>query len=155
VDLVVLVGLPATGKSSFYRDRFAATHAHISKDLLSVKRGKEVRQRRLLVAALRAGQHVVVDNTNPRRADRALLIALGRAHGARVVGFYFASRIAECLARNQLRVGRARVPDQAIFSIAKVLERPVLAEGFDALFHVTLDASPGDYTVAPWREEVP
>jgi predicted kinase len=30
-ELVVLIGLPAAGKTSFYRARLAATHVHVSK----------------------------------------------------------------------------------------------------------------------------
>ena len=33
IELVILVGLQASGKSTFFRERFAATHEHVSKDL--------------------------------------------------------------------------------------------------------------------------
>ena len=31
---MILVGLPGAGKTTFYRERFAATHRHVSKDLM-------------------------------------------------------------------------------------------------------------------------
>jgi predicted kinase len=31
---VILIGLPAAGKTTFYREKFHATHDHVSKDLL-------------------------------------------------------------------------------------------------------------------------
>lgn len=34
MELIIFVGLQASGKSSFYRARFAANHEHVSKDLL-------------------------------------------------------------------------------------------------------------------------
>src|SRR5205823_4456709 len=123
-ELVVLVGLQASGKSTFCRERFAATHVHVSKDELRNVRQREARQRELVQAALTAGRSVVVDNTNATRADRASLIALARAFGARVVGYHFTSRVPESLARNRGREGRARVPDVAIFVTAKRWEPP-------------------------------
>ena len=137
MELVVFIGLQGSGKSSFYRSRFAQTHTHISKDLMSPSnRNKARRQREQIEHALREGQSVVVDNTNVCRTDRLELIAHARAHGARVVGYYFDSSVRECLVRNAGRTGRARVPDVAIFATAKRLERPVLDEGFDALYRV-------------------
>jgi predicted kinase len=35
MELVVFIGLPASGKSSFYRQRFSSTHALVSKDRMS------------------------------------------------------------------------------------------------------------------------
>jgi predicted kinase len=139
-ELVVFTGLPGSGKSSFYRERFATTHTLVSKDLLRNNRNPSRRQRQLVEQALAVGHGVVVDNTNPSRADRAELIALGKAAGARIVGYLFTSEAPACLERNQLREGKARVPAVAIFTAARRLERPTLDEGFDALYTVALDA---------------
>ena len=70
VELVILTGLQAAGKTTFYRERFAATHVHISKDAWPNARRKERRQQRLVEEHLRAGRSVVVDNTNPTSACR-------------------------------------------------------------------------------------
>ena len=149
MELVIFIGLQGSGKSSFYRSRFAQTHAHISKDLMSPSnRNKARRQREQLEHALREGRDVVVDNTNPRIRDREPLIALARAHGARVVAYAFRSTVAECRARNRLREGPARVPEVAIFTAARRMEAPALGEGFDALYYVTLE-SPSGFSVTP------
>jgi predicted kinase len=147
-ELVVLMGLQASGKSTFFRDRFAATHVHVSKDEMKNVRHREGRQRELVLAALTAGRSVVVDNTNATRADRAALIALARGCRARVVGYHLLSRRADSLARNRAREGRARVPDVAIFATAKRWEPPLLAEGFDALWEVRI-AGDMQFEVAP------
>jgi predicted kinase len=81
---------------------------------------------------------VVVDNTNATIASRATLIALGQAHGATIIGYSFRATLAEALGRNRLRAGKARVPDVAIYAIAKHLSPPTYAEGFDLLYEVTL-----------------
>ncbi len=138
MELVILIGLQGAGKSSFYRARFAATHAWVSKDHFPNNRRPARRQRHLIEEALGAGRSVVVDNTNANQADRAELIALGRAFGARVVGYYFESRLNDCLERNRQRMGKRRVPDVALYATCKRLVAPSPAEGFDELFFVRL-----------------
>lgn len=139
VECVILIGLPASGKSSFYRERFAATHNHVSKDMMRNNRRPERRQEQLIAAALGEGRSVVVDNTNPAAAVRAPLIALARANGAEVVGYFFKTEPVDALRRNRAREGPHRVPDVAIFAARKKLQPPVFEEGFDRLFEVTLD----------------
>ncbi len=138
-ECVLLAGLPGGGKTTFYRRYFAATHRHLSKDLWPNATGREARQRRLLEEALAAGESVVVDNTNPAIADRAALIAIAHAAGARVVGYFFDLTTRQAVARNAGRAGREKVPNVAIFTCAKRLEPPTLAEGFDQLFRVVVN----------------
>ena len=88
-ELVILVGAQGAGKSSFYRARFAPTHALISKDLWPNLRRKDARQEKLAREHLSAGRSVVVDNTHATRAQRAALFPIARACGARVTGYYF------------------------------------------------------------------
>ena len=147
VELIILVGLPGSGKTSFFRSRFAATHDHVSKDLLPSARDKGARQMGLIEAALGAGRSVVVDNTSPRVVDRAPLIAAARRHGARVVGYVLDTPRGECLRRNREREGRARVPDVAVHVAASRLQPPAREEGFDELF--TVHAAGGGFAVEP------
>ena len=142
-ELVVFVGLPASGKSTFYRQRFAATHELVSKDLMPHNQRRGARQRELVAAALSRGRSVVVDNTNTRRADRAELLALARAAGATATLYHFTSPVGDCLARNRKREGKARVPDVALFVAQKRLEPPADDEGFDARYEVSLLPSQG------------
>ncbi len=139
MEVVVFVGLQAAGKSTFHRERFAATHVLVSKDLLRNNRRPQRRQMRLLDEALSEGRSVVVDNTNPTVEDRAAIIRLARERGASVVGYFFDVPIAECLRRNAERSGKGRVPDAALFITARRLQRPTLDEGFDRLERVGFD----------------
>ncbi len=137
-ELVILVGLQASGKSTFYRERFAATHEHVSKDLFRNNRKPGRRQAQLIEAALREGSPVVVDNTSPTVEDRRAIVELGRELGAKIVGYYFESPVRQCIERNRLRTGKERVPDVAIYATASKLIPPSYPEGFDELFRVRL-----------------
>jgi predicted kinase len=137
-DCVILIGVPASGKTTFYRERFAGTHDHVSKDLMRNTRHPERRQQELIAESLAGGRSVVVDNTNPNAAVRAEIIRIARAHGARVIGYFFPTEPRDALRRNRTREGRERVPDVAIFAVKKKLEPPAAAEGFDELFVVRL-----------------
>jgi predicted kinase len=136
LELVIFVGLQASGKSTFFRERFAATHELVSKDLFRNNKDRNRRQEELIVAALSAGSPVVVDNTNPTPEDRRVIIELGREHGARITGYYFETTVRECVGRNRRRAEKDRVPDVAIFATAKKLVPPSYAEGFDRLLRV-------------------
>jgi predicted kinase len=148
-EVVILVGLQGSGKSSLFRQRFAATHLHISKDLLPRSADKRRRQRRLIDEALAKGQSIAVDNTNARRADRAEIVGQARARGARVICYYVEAPLRDCLRRNALRKGVERVPPAAIVTTQKRLEPPSLDEGFDALYVARMIESEDRFEVTP------
>ena len=131
LELIIFVGLQGSGKTTWYHEHFAATHVHVSKDLMPNARNREMRQQQQIDAALAGGRSAVVDNTNPSRESRAPLIAIGRRHGARVIAVYFEVHVPTSLMRNRAREGKARVPDVAIFRTKKQLVPPSLDEGFD------------------------
>lgn len=145
---MILIGLPASGKSTFYRQRFAGTHDHVSKDLMRHARSPERRQQRLVAESLAAGRPVVVDNTNATRAERASIIALARGRGVPVVGYYFETTAADALRRNRAREGRARIPDVAIFAARKRMEAPERSEGFDRLYRVRMNEAEHSFEVS-------
>ena len=131
LQLLIFVGLPGSGKSTYYFAHFAQTHAHVSKDLMPNAGRRDDRQTMAIEKALAAGQSVVVDNTNPSREVRAPLIALGKRHGARIIAYYFECSVRVAIVRNEQREGKGRVPKVAIFTTQKKLQPPALDEGFD------------------------
>ncbi len=141
----IFIGLPASGKSSFFKEQFFRSRVLISLDVLRTRN----RERRWLELSLATGQPFVVDNTNPTRVDRRRYLLPAKAAGFEIAGYYFAGSVPECLARNALRAGDARVPDVAIRSCRSRLELPQPSEGFDALWLVQL--TDGGFRQEPWK----
>ncbi|MDN3295252.1 ATP-binding protein [Streptomyces ficellus] len=149
LDMAVMVGLQASGKSTFYRQHLSGGHVLVSKDLFPRgARNKQRRQMRLVDAALAAGRPVAVDNTNPSPEEWAPLIALGHAHGATVTAYWFPPDVGGSLGRNAAREGRERIPDIGIHATHKRLRKPTVADGFDAVLEVRFDGH-GGFEVRP------
>lgn len=138
LELVLFVGLPASGKSTFYWERFAESHVHVSKDLIPRSVDKAKRQRLLIEQALAEGRSVVVDNTNASPEERLAAIEPAKAAGARVVAYFFDETVAACRERNAKREGDVRVPLVGLYATAKRLRRPTVEEGIDAIHVVRL-----------------
>jgi predicted kinase len=152
MEVIIFIGLQATGKSTFYRQNFATTHELISKDLMSTRSGKENRQAQAIATALKAEKSIVIDNTNPRSIDRVNIINQSRSYQVRIIGYYFASKVSESLERNSTRTGKALVPNVGIFATAKLLVQPEYTEGFDELFYVQIGTE-DEFIITPWRKE--
>jgi predicted kinase len=139
MEMVLFIGLPASGKSSFYRERFFRTHLRINLDMLKTRRREE-----LLVRACFEGKtKFVVENTNLTRESRAKYILPARAAGFATVGYLFETTTADAIRRNALRADPERVLPVAIYAAARRLELPSKTEGFDQLFRVQLTEPQG------------
>ena len=150
MDAVILIGLQGAGKTTFFEQRFVPSHLRISLDQLKTR----PREIKAIQDATREGRDFVVDNTNPTVAERAKYIQLARAARYRVSGYYFEPDIRGCLERNARRIGKARIPVAGLFRTRKRLQPPSLAEGFDLLYRVQVDAERG-FSVAAWEAETP
>lgn len=129
MQAVLLIGIQASGKTTFYEQRFLSTHERISLDVLKTR----ARERILLDSCFAAGRPFVVDNTNVTVERRAAYIASARAAGFRVIGYYFRTPIGDALRRNRQRAGSAAIPAGGLFGTQKRLQPPRWAEGFDEL----------------------
>jgi predicted kinase len=137
VEAVIFVGVQGSGKSTFYRQRFFETHLRINLDMLKTRH----RERLILDACIAARQPFVVDNTNPKPADRARYVVPARAAGFRLIACYFTTPLREAMRRNNLRLGKQKVPAVAVAGTFKKVERPTLEEGFDEIHTVELTAN--------------
>ena len=136
MEAVILVGVQGSGKTSFYLDRFFDTHVRISLDMLRTRN----REKTLLTACLESKQRFVIDNTNPLATDRARYIGPARAAGFHVVAYFFETTLRDAIRRNNQRVENRKVPVAGVAGTFRKLQSPTLAEGFDALYTVTISA---------------
>lgn len=148
MEAVVLCGIQATGKSTFCKERFFCSHLRLNLDMLKTRHREDI----LLRACIEAKQPFVVDNTNPTRAERQKYIAIAKAAGFRVVGYYFESRISDALGRNAARPITEQIPEVGIKGTSARLELPDTSEGFDELFYVQV--AEAGFVVQEWRDEV-
>ncbi len=135
-DLVILVGLPGIGKSTFARTERFAGFDYVSKDQIRKSRKIEA-QIALVKDALMNGRSVIVDNTNAGIEERAPLISLGIEYGARIIGYYFEPDVNVARERNRSRA--KRVPDVAIHATRKRLVMPSIEEGFDEIHSLPIE----------------
>ena len=148
MEAVIFVGIQASGKSFFYRERFFDTHLRINLDMLKTRHREQI----LLRACVEAKQPFVVDNTNPSIEERARYIGSAKSAGNRVIGYYFHSGVREAIARNARRTGKQRIPERGILGTYKRLRPPALEEGLDLLYDVRIDAA-GHFVVEEWSDE--
>jgi predicted kinase len=106
MEAILLMGVQASGKSSFYRERFFRTHMRLNLDMLKNRN----REWRLFEACLDTNTRFVLDNTSPTRAERQSFIAAAKARRFQVIGYYFQSRVELCKTRNDLRAASEQVP---------------------------------------------
>ena len=150
MELVLLIGIQATGKSTFCRQRFSETHVRLNLDMLRTRH----REWLLFSACLEAGQPVVIDNTNPTRAERDRYVRPAIEAGFSVVGYFFESRLRDAIRRNSSRPEVRRVPDRGIVGTSNRLERPAFDEGFRDLFFIRIHETSGGFDVEEWRDEI-
>ena len=149
MEIVILMGIQASGKSTFCRERFYETHVRINLDMLKTRN----RERRMIQACLETNQPFIVDNTNPSQEDRQRYILPARAAHFRVVGYYFQSQIEDCKGRNENRSKTSCVPVAGLLGTYARLELPALDEGFDELYYVKI-GDDGQFIVEEWSDEV-
>ena len=109
MELILLIGLPASGKSTFCKQRFSDTHIRINLDMLRTRHRENI----LIEACLTAKQPFVVDNTNITKEDRVIYLSKAKPAAFRVVGYYFQSKASAALERNAQREGKQRIPDNS------------------------------------------
>jgi predicted kinase len=148
MQMALFIGLQASGKSTFYRERFFATHIRVNLDMLRTRH----RERRFVETCLETGQPFVVDNTNPTRAERQAYIEAARRARFRVVGYYLQSVLDDCKRRNLARPSELVVPLAGLLGTYARLELPRRDEGFDELYYVR--QADGGFQIEAWSDEI-
>ncbi|KAH3743143.1 DNA 3'phosphatase [Pelomyxa schiedti] len=142
-EMILFVGFPASGKSTFAKTHLIPkNYVHVNRDTLST-------QPKCLKAAkdaLSSGSSVVIDNTNPSKANRAPYIKLAKDLGVPVRCFRFDTEeeLAKHLNsfREQITQGKsAHVPRVGYAVFKKAFQEPTLSEGFSEIRHINFVAN--------------
>lgn len=135
VEVILLCGLPGSGKSTWCLEQLQESHVVVSKDRMPGSSRKQARQDREIRAAIAIGRPVVVDNTNLTRAARAPVIQIAVEFGVACRAVVLTTPLDVALARNAARTGDARVPDGIVRQMARTWEPPSSEEGlFEVLW---------------------
>ena len=155
IELAVLVGIQASGKTTYFRRHMQADYLHVSLDNWRGKGNVRRKEHEAILAGLRqaaesGGQKrgVVVDNTKTTAATRsryfeyAAEFSRDSGHPVRVIAYFFDVDLKSCLERNEQRPKDAPagvpyyVPPAAIASFHDRLEPPDYEEGFAEISRV-------------------
>jgi predicted kinase len=148
VEVIIFIGIQASGKSTFCKNNYFNTHLRISNDLLKTKN----REKKLIEFSIETQMNVVIDNTNATKEKRKFFIDCYRPTATSIVGIYFKTDIKRALLWNQQRLGKERIPNAGILSAYNRLEIPSYEEGFDKLYY--LDSSSEVVCLQEWNDEV-
>jgi bifunctional polynucleotide phosphatase/kinase len=145
-EMIVFIGAPASGKSTFWKTHLAE-YVRVNNDTLKSK-DKCIRAAQ---QALASGKSCVIDNTNPTREVRNTYIAIARTADVPVRAFDFASEKSLSFHLDTLREVNSfrshlskRVGSMPIHTFFKNYEAPKLEEGFSEVLQVNLVGGPFD-----------
>ncbi|OBT46568.1 hypothetical protein VE00_01861 [Pseudogymnoascus sp. WSF 3629] len=140
LEIVLFVGSPGSGKSTFYHTHLPPPYVRINQDLLKT-RDKCLKAAR---ARLEEGVSVVIDNTNPDEATRKYWVDLAREVGVGIRCVHFVTEGGVCRHNDVVRAlnremnpeKRTILPNIAFTSFNSKYRPPTLQEGFKEVTEV-------------------
>lgn len=159
MELVVFVGIPASGKSTESRKYRDAGYTVLSSDairceimngvsLAEVSAEEQDRVNKIVFEtvyakteeALRRGESVVVDSTHIKRRYRMDFLRYFEGTPCTKKCVVFVTPFETCLERNRKRTGFALVPEEILLWMFSTFECPYYWEGWDEIIPVASDA---------------
>jgi len=137
-EMVIMVGFPASGKSTFVNKYFAPHGYHrVNRDTL----GTAAKCKKAAREALTEGLSVVIDNTNGSASAREEFISIAQEFGVPVRCFYLTTSFELAEHLNYVRVRETkgavrRIPPVAYNVYKKGFEKPSKSEGFEEVISI-------------------
>ena len=148
MKIVIAVGLPGSGKSTYFKHRGwnAISSDEIRRLIADDPEDQTIHARvfatirYLIRQRLAAGRPVTyVDATHLTRWERRPYISLARRYGCEIEALFFDVPVETCIQRNE---GRERVvPRRVIVEMSRKLQVPTLEEGFDRVIWPRMNAN--------------
>ncbi len=146
MGLFILVGIPASGKSTFCKSvllRMLDNVLYISTDKIREELGgsedSQVPNKLVLKIlyerieeGLKQGKNVIVDATNIKKSWRQPLISMGQKYKVPIYAYVLSKSLDECIENNNKR--SRKVPIWVIEKYYRDFEIPDISEGFTAIF---------------------
>lgn len=136
--LVIIVGSQASGKSPFCKE-YLREYIHMSNDTFI---GTATAFKKELEVQLKAGKHVVIDNTNPTVESRSKWLKIAAKCEVTCAVIYMDATDNRLYVEHMLRLreilGIQHVPIIALRTFYKKLEKPKLEEGFMTMVEIPL-----------------
>ncbi|PLW30058.1 hypothetical protein PCANC_24007 [Puccinia coronata f. sp. avenae] len=152
-ELVLFVGPPSVGKTTFFEKHFMPRgYRHVNQDTLK-QFGKCMKA---VHEAIHSSRSCVVDNTNPGKATRLSYIQAAQRLGCGIRCVFFSAPVELAQHNNVYRAAvqasRALLPSLAFVSYSKNFEEPSVEEGFTEIKKVrfVFDGSPQER--ASWQK---
>ncbi|XP_032446323.1 bifunctional polynucleotide phosphatase/kinase isoform X1 [Xiphophorus hellerii] len=138
-EVIVAVGYPAAGKSSFFHTHIVPKgYVYVNRDTLGSWQNCVSACER----ALKEGRSVAVDNTNPDRESRKRYLDMAKAAGVSCRCFFFTATLEQAKHNNRFREmapsnsKHAKVNDMVFHSYKKNFVAPNLSEGFSEILQI-------------------
>lgn len=136
-QMIMTVGIPACGKSTYIKKHFYDTHMRVNLDM--IKQGHK--EHTILTSIMSTGINVVIDRTCLTANIRKQFINLALIYEYSIDVYDFEYDIEECIKRDKTR--ERKVTSHVIIMLAGQYEKPKLSEGITSIttvkFHKTLD----------------
>ncbi len=129
-ELVLMIGCPASGKTTYVTNEIPDDYEKISGDLLKTKQKKI----KAVNNALEKGKKVVLDSTCRDKITRKIFHDIAYVFNVPVRAIYISTNFEECMYNNTNR--ESKVPKIALYTYRKNFEMPTLEEGFTEIITI-------------------